>query len=151
MNMLALTCGHSGRNVLSAGQRFHLGERQRIAVPVQLQFALVMLAHLLAFSLLGGALLTRYLLPAYPLVIMIGMSTLRRRIVRWEWPAALMVVVFVLALVFDPPYRIAPEDNLTYKDFIDLHYQAAKFLEQHEQNSTILTAWPATDELSRPI
>jgi hypothetical protein len=126
------------------------GERPRIAVPVQLQFALIMLAHLITFSLLGGALLTRYLLPAYPLVILIGMSTLRRRIGRWEWPAALMVIVFVLGLFFDPPYRFAPEDNLTYKDFIELHYRAAKFLERHEQNATILTAWPASDELSRP-
>jgi hypothetical protein len=55
-----------------------------------------------------------------------------------------------MALFFDPPYRFAPEDNLTYKNFIELHQQAAKFLEKHEQNSTILTAWPATDELSRP-
>jgi 4-amino-4-deoxy-L-arabinose transferase-like glycosyltransferase len=126
------------------------GERPRIAVAVQLQFALIMLAHLVTFSLLGGALLTRYLLPAYPLVIMIGMSTLHRRIGRWEWPAAVMVIVFVLALFFDPPYRIAPEDNLTYKDFVELHERAAKFLEQHEQGATVLTAWPATDELTRP-
>ena len=127
-----------------------IGERPRIAIPVQLQFGLIMLAHLLAFSLLGGALLTRYLLPVYPLVIMLGMSTLHRRIGRWEWPAALMVIVFVLGLFFDPPYRFAPEDNLTYKDFVNLHFEAAKFLEKHEQNATILTAWPATDELTRP-
>ena len=126
------------------------GERPRIAIPVQLQLGLIMLAHLLAFSLLGGALLTRYLLPVYPLVIMLGMSTLHRRIGRWEWPAALMVIVFVLGLFFDPPYRFAPEDNLTYKDFVNLHFEAANFLEKHEQNATILTAWPATDELTRP-
>jgi 4-amino-4-deoxy-L-arabinose transferase-like glycosyltransferase len=126
------------------------GERPRIAIPVQLQFGLIMLAHLLAFSLLGGALLTRYLLPVYPLVIMLGMSTLHRRIGRWEWPAALMVIVFVLGIFFDPPYRFAPEDNLTYKDFVNLHFEAAKFLEKHEQSATILTAWPATDELTRP-
>jgi hypothetical protein len=126
------------------------GKRPRIAIPVQLQFGLIMLAHLLAFSLLGGALLTRYLLPVYPLVIMLGVSTLHRRISRWEWPAALMVIVFVLGLFFDPPYRFAPEDNLTYKDFVNLHFEAAKFLEKHEQNATILTAWPATDELTRP-
>lgn len=126
------------------------GERPRIAIPVQLQFGLIMLAHLLAFSMLGGALLTRYLLPVYPLVIMLGMSTLHRRIGRWEWPAALMVIVFVLGLFFDPPYRFAPEDNLTYKDFVNLHFEAATFLEKHEQNATILSAWPATDELSRP-
>ncbi|MGB8129755.1 MAG: glycosyltransferase family 39 protein [Candidatus Angelobacter sp.] len=149
MNMLALT-GATLVAMFFPPVIDSTGERPRIAIPVQLQFGLIMLVHLLAFSLLGGALLTRYLLPVYPLVIMIGMSTLHRRITRWEWPAALMVIVFVLGLFFDPPYRFAPEDNLTYKDFVDLHFKAAKFLEQHEQNATILTAWPATDELTRP-
>jgi 4-amino-4-deoxy-L-arabinose transferase-like glycosyltransferase len=149
MNMLALTAA-TVVAMFFPPVMDSSGERPRIAVPVQLQFGLIMLAHMLTFSLLGGALLTRYLLPVYPLVIMIGMSTLRRRISRWEWPAALMVIVFVLGLFFDPPYRFAPEDNLTYKDFVDLHFKAAKFLEQHEQNSTILTAWPVTDELTRP-
>jgi len=153
MNMLALTAAMAVAMFFPPVADFS-GDpavvRPRIAIPVQLQFGLIMLAHLLAFSLLGGALLTRYLLPVYPLLIMLGMSTLHRRIGRWEWPAALMVIVFVLGLFFDPPYRFAPEDNLTYKDFVDLHYQAAKFLEAHEQNSTVLTAWPATDELTRP-
>lgn len=149
MNMLALTAA-TVVAMFFPPVKDSSGERPRIAVPVQLQFALIMLAHLLTFSLLGGALLTRYLLPAYPLVIMIGMSTLHRRISRWEWPAAVMVIVFVLALFFDPPYGFAPEDNLTYRDFVELHVRAAKFLEQHEQNSTVLTAWPAIDELSRP-
>jgi hypothetical protein len=149
MNMLALTAATAAamffRPVTDED-----GERPRIAVSVQLQFALIMLAHIIGFSLLGGALLTRYLLAAYPLVILIGMSTLYRRITRWEWPAALIVIVFVLGLFFDPPYGFAPEDNLTYKDFVTLHVRAAEFLEQHEQNNTVLTAWPATDELTRP-
>jgi len=157
MNMLALTAATAVAmffppviDLLGDSTGNSTVVRPRISISVQLQFGLIMLAHLLAFSLLGGALLTRYLLPVYPLVIMIGMSTLHRRISRWEWPAALMVIVFVLGLFFDPPYRFAPEDNLTYKDFVDLHFKAAKFLEEHEQNSTVLTAWPATDELTRP-
>jgi 4-amino-4-deoxy-L-arabinose transferase-like glycosyltransferase len=149
MNMLALTAA------MAVAMRFppvvdETGERKRIAIPVQLQFALIMLAYVLTFSLLGGAMLTRYLLPVYPLVIMIAISTLHRRILRWEWPAAVIVIFFVLGLFFDPPYRFAPEDNLTYKDFIQLHYRAAKFLEEHERLSTVLTAWPAKDELTKP-
>ena len=108
-----------------------------------------MLAHVLAFSLLGGALLTRYLLPAYPLLIIVAVSTLRRRILNWQWPTAILVIFFVLALFFDPPYRFAPEDNLTYRDYVILHQHAAEFLQQHERDATILTAWPATDELSK--
>jgi len=178
MNMLALTAAtiaamwfpavrdHAGRNnggrnnagrnnagQNNAGQNNagqNNDERQRISIPVQLQFALIMLVQLVTFSLLGGALLPRYLLSAYPLVIIIGMSTLRRRITRWEWPAALIVIAFVLALFFDPPYKLAPEDNLTYKDFVELHASASHFLEQHEQGKAVLTAWPASDELTRP-
>src|SRR5262249_775212 len=125
-------------------------ERQRIAIPTQLQFALIMLANLIAFSIVGGALITRYLLPLYPLVIIIGMSTLHLRISRWEWPAALMIICFVLALFFDPLYKIAPEDNLAYKAYVELHADASHFLQQHERGKTVLTAWPATDELTRP-
>lgn len=149
MNMLALTAA------MAVAMRFppvvdENGERKRIAVPVQLQFALIMLAHVVTFSLIGGALLTRYLLPVYPLVIMISMSTLHRRIQRWEWPAAVVIIFFVLGLFFDPPYRIAPEDNLTYRDFVQLHAAAARFLERNEQGATVLTAWPAKDEISKP-
>ena len=149
MNMAALTAA------MLVAMRFppvvdRQGPRERIAVAVQLQFLLVMLAYVITFSLLGGALLTRYLLPAYPLLIIIAMSTLRRRILSWEWPAAILVIFFVLALFFDPPYRFAPEDNLMYRDFIKLHVNAANFLEQHERDLKVLTAWPASDELSKP-
>lgn len=125
-------------------------ERKRIAIPIQIQFACIMLAHVAAFSLVGGALLTRYLLAAYPLVIVIGMSTLRRRIERWQWPAAAVIALFAVALFVDPPYKFAPEDNLTYRDFVELHVRATHFLLQHEQGAAILTAWPATDELKHP-
>jgi hypothetical protein len=149
MNMMALTASTlvamSFAPVVDEG-----GERPRIAITTQLQFATIMLASLVAFSLLGGAVLTRYLLAVYPLVIIIGMSTLHRRIGRWEWPAAAIVICFVLALFFNPPYRFAPEDNLTYREFVRLHAGAAKWLIEHEGDAVILTAWPAQDELTKP-
>lgn len=154
MNMLALTAATLVAMrfppVMDAAGDGESIERPRITIPVQLQFAVIMLAHVVAFSLLGGALLTRYLLAAYPLVIILGMSTLRRRVQRWEWPAAIMIICFVMALLFDPPYRFAPEDNLRYKDYVNLHVSAARFLADHEKDATVLTAWPATDELTKP-
>ncbi len=149
MGMLALTAATVAAMLFPAVKDDQL-ERPRIAIPIQLQFALIIVAHLLTFSVVGGALLTRYLLPAFPLVIIIGMSTLRRRVSGWEWPAAVIVIFFVLSLFFDPPYKFAPEDNLTYKDFVELHVQAAQFLTEHEQKATVLTAWPAVDELKYP-
>lgn len=147
MNMLALTGAMLAAMWFPAVVDSGVA-RERISIPVQIQFAFIMAANLVAFSFLGGALLTRYLLPLYPLVIMISMSTLRRRINRWEWPAALVIICFVMALFFDPPYKIAPEDNLTYKDFVELHVDAGHFLEQYERGKAVLTAWPASDELT---
>lgn len=151
MNMMALTASALvAMNFAPVRDEDESGPRPRIAIPTQLQFATIMLASLIEFSLLGGAVLTRYLLAVYPLVIIIGMSTLRRRIGRWEWPAAAVVICFVLALFFNPPYRFAPEDNLTYREFVRLHAGAARFLNQHERDAVILTAWPAQDELTKP-
>jgi hypothetical protein len=125
--------------------------RRRIAIPVQLILAVVIGDHILALSVLGGAVLARYLLPVYPLIVLECVSTLHRRL-RW-WPVAIPVVVaaFVAGLLFNPPYRFAPEDNLTYRDYVLLHKQAATYLAQHAHGATVLTAWPASDEISRPF
>jgi 4-amino-4-deoxy-L-arabinose transferase-like glycosyltransferase len=124
--------------------------RRRIQLPVQSIFGVVTLAYVLALSVLGGAVLTRYLLPVYPLIVLLCVSTLHRRL-RW-WPVAIPAVVaaFVAALIFNPPYRFAPEDNLTYRDYVVLHKQAAAYLAQHAHGARVLTAWPASDEISEP-
>ena len=125
--------------------------RRRIAVPVQMLLYAVIVAHVLALSIAGGAVLARYLLPVYPLVILVCVNTLYRRL-RW-WPVAVSAVVaaFVAGLIFNPPYRYAPEDNLTYRDYVLLHRGAATYLSQHAHNAHVLTAWPASDEISRPF
>ena len=56
--------------------------RPRIAINVQLVFAIVLLANVLAESVLGGAVLARYMLPVVPLVILVCVSTMWRRIRR---------------------------------------------------------------------
>ena len=112
--------------------------------------AVVLLANWIAFSVLGGALLTRYLLPMYPLVLLVCAATWQRHLRRW-WPiAALSVAAFLAGIWINPPYAFAPEDNLTYRDFIVLHQQAVRFIDLTYPASTVLTAWPATSELGRP-
>ena len=124
--------------------------RERIAIPTQLAFGAVILATLIFHSLLGGALLTRYLLPVYPLVIVICVSTWWRRVPQWGWLAGSAGILFAILCVIDPPYRFAPEDNLAYARFIRLHEGAAQQIEQKFPQKTVLTAWPATDELTKP-
>ena len=125
-------------------------ERERISWPHQFVFAVIMAVHLLVFSLVGGAALARYMLPAIPLVIIIAVSTLRRRIPGWPVVIAVVCAGFVAGLLINPPYVFAPEDNLAYRDYVLLHEQAADMMEQRFPQARILTAWPATDEFSKP-
>jgi Dolichyl-phosphate-mannose-protein mannosyltransferase len=124
--------------------------RPRISIEDQSIFYVVIAANVLLFSVLGGALLTRYLLPLYPLIILLCVNTFRRRLQQWPLLAALSGVAFITGLFINPPYRFAPEDNLAYSDVIRLHQAAIAQIEAHYSRDTILTAWPATDELSKP-
>jgi len=126
-------------------------QRPRIPVNVQLVFAVVIVANLIALSVLGGAVLARYLLPIYPLVILLCVSTLRRRMQHWAWWITLVCAAFLFALLTPPPYRIAPEDTLLYRDYIVLHKLAADELSTRYPRAKVLTAWPASDELTRPF
>ncbi len=125
-------------------------ERQRIAIPVQVVFAAVILAHILALSILGGAVLARYMLPVLPLVVLVCVSTLRRRLRHWVWCIAAISMAFVFALFVPPPYRVAPEDTLLYRDYVILHRQAEMEIEKRYPHARVLTAWPASDEMTRP-
>jgi hypothetical protein len=124
--------------------------RARVSFAAQRRIYVILLANAMAFSVLGGALLTRYLLPMYPLVLLVAVSTFHRRVRYWQLLAAFSAVAFIVALFINPPYGFAPEDNLTYAHVVRLHQQAILQLEKRFPGSTVLTAWPMTDELTRP-
>ena len=73
-----------------------------------------------------------------------------RRVRYWWGLVLLSAIAFILGLFVNPPYKFAPEDNLNYADVIRLHQQAIRQIVAHFPGSTILTAWPATDELTKP-
>jgi len=125
-------------------------ERQRIAIPVQMFFFVVVKVYVIAMALIGGAVLARYMLPAVPLVIIIAVSTLRRRLRYWPVAVAAIALAFIAGWFWNPPYRFSPEDNLAYRDYIILHQNGERFLEARYPMARALTAWPASDELSRP-
>lgn len=124
--------------------------RPRIAIPVQMTFLVVTVAYALALSVVGGAVLARYLLPVYPLVIIVLVSTIWRRLPMWRAFLGVVCFAFVLALAINPPYHFAPEDNLAYADFVRLHEEAAEYLQAHPPQGRVLTAWPGSDELTKP-
>jgi hypothetical protein len=125
-------------------------ERQRIPIPVQMIFLAVVKVYVIAMALIGGAVLARYMLPAVPLVIIVAVSTLRRRLRHWRAAVAVIAVAFVAAWFWNPPYGFSPEDNLAYRDYIVVHQNAERFLEARYPMAHALTAWPASDELTRP-
>jgi dolichyl-phosphate-mannose-protein mannosyltransferase len=124
--------------------------KPRIGNPALARILLVVLANALLFSVLGGALLTRYLLPMYPLLILIAVSTFSQRVPYWHSFAALSAAAFIAGLFINPPYRFAPEDNLEYARVIRLHVSGIAQLNKNFPGSTVLSAWPVTDELSKP-
>jgi hypothetical protein len=112
---------------------------------------LVILAQVAEFSVVGGAPLARYMIPAVPLAILLSVDVLRRYAPAWHWWIAGIAMAFIAALLFNPPWYISPEDNLTWTNFVEMHEQAAHFVQQHYAEHHILTAWPASDELNRPF
>jgi hypothetical protein len=124
--------------------------RRRISIPVQTVFLVMLAAYAVAMALVGGAVLARYLLPVIPLVIIVAVSTLRRRVRLWPAAVPVILLAFVVAWFWNPPYGFSPEDNLAYRDYILLHRDGETFLETRYPMARALTAWPASDELTRP-
>lgn len=125
-------------------------ERAAIPKPTLKRILLLLLANALFFSVLGGALLTRYLLPMYPLVLLIAVTAFYRRVPYWHGVAVFSAAAFVVGLFVNPPYGFAPEDNLAYEHVVRLHLGGIEQLQRRYPGATVLTAWPMSDELTRP-
>ena len=125
-------------------------ERPRIAIPVQMIFMVIATAYVVAMALIGGAVLARYMLTAVPLVIIVAVSTLRRRLRYWPAAIGVFALTFIAAWFWNPNYGFSLEDNLAYRDYIVLHQDGERFLEARYPMAHVLTAWPASDELTRP-
>jgi hypothetical protein len=146
MNLWVLTLAGLAAMFLKA-RRDGGVERPRIDGRVQLLFLVLILAHVVALSVVGGAVLARYMLPVLPLVFMIWVSTLWRRVPAWPLAVALVFAAFAYRTEVNPPYSFPWEENLAYRDFTLLHRDAARFLADKYPEARVLTSWPATDEL----
>jgi hypothetical protein len=124
--------------------------RPRIAIWMQAAFLSLVLAYLVFMSAVGGAVLARYMLPVVPLVILLLVSTLWRRARYWELIVGAVAIAFVAGLFSNPPYGFSLEDNLAYRDYILLHAEASRVLAMRDPGERVLTAWPASDELTKP-
>jgi hypothetical protein len=124
--------------------------RPRIPFWMQAPFLFVVIAYLVFMSAVGGAVLARYMLPIVPLVILMMVSTLWRRARYWAVIVGAVAIAFVSGLFSNPPYGFSPEDNLAYRDYVVMHAEASRFLALRYPGARVLTAWPASDEITRP-
>ena len=152
-------CGHQGLWALTLAALVAMlrpplcdgdQERPRIAIARQMTFAVVVTAYVGLFSVAGGAMLARYMLPVVPLVVIVWVSTLRRRLRHWKVMVAMVAAGFVAAWFIQPPVPLSPEDCLAWRDYVLMHKRGADFLGTRYSLARVLTAWPATDELTRP-
>jgi hypothetical protein len=125
-------------------------ERAGLSHGVLWRILILLLVNALEFSVLGGALLTRYLLPMYPLVLLVAVATFYRRVPWWHLLALGCAGAFIVGLFINPPYRFAPEDNLAYAKVVRMHLAGIAQLTRRYKGATVLSAWPVTDELTRP-
>jgi 4-amino-4-deoxy-L-arabinose transferase-like glycosyltransferase len=108
-------------------------------------------AHVAIFTLLGGAVLERYLLPAMPIVYIAMAGALWRLGRPLRWAAAMVLLAGLVASNFvNPPYAFPLEDNLAFTDYLKLHQQAGDYLEARYPSARVDTVWPMTAELSHP-
>jgi 4-amino-4-deoxy-L-arabinose transferase-like glycosyltransferase len=106
-------------------------------------------AHVLLFSLIGGAVLERYLLPALPVVYIafaISFQALHRRTRRLA-TAALMACLAVSNFM-NPVYSFPFENNLAFVSFVQLERDAAEAIEP--RRGLVATAFPVADALRNP-
>jgi 4-amino-4-deoxy-L-arabinose transferase-like glycosyltransferase len=107
--------------------------------------------HVLAFTVTGGAVLERYLMPVMPVVYAAAACAFTTLQGRWRTTApAAAIVGAVCANFIAPPYPYPLENNQAFKHFVELQRTAAGFLEAAYPETTVATAWPMSAALQRP-
>ena len=118
--------------------------------PWRVAFLLVAV-HAVMLSLVGGAVLERYLLPVMPIVFAAIAASLSLFRVRQRVAASLVLFGGSAAgNLINPPYPFPLENNLAFTDFLKLQSDAADYLTHWYPRATVTTAWPLTMELRHP-
>ena len=107
--------------------------------------------HVLLVSILGGAVLERYLMPVLPILYIAFAAALWRCTAPWRITgAAALGAALIAANFLNPPYPFPWENNLAFTDFVALDVQAAQYLETHFPETNIATMFPLSSAFRRP-
>ncbi len=109
-------------------------------------------AHILLVSILGGAELERYLLPALPIFYIAAAAALSKMApFARNFGVLAMCGGLIAGLFVNPVFPFPYEDNLAMTDFVELQQSAAQYLQSKYPRSIVYTAWPLTAALRRPV
>jgi len=112
---------------------------------------LLLAAHVIMLTVLGGAVLERYLLPVVPILytaMAAGLSLFGRT---RQLVCSLALLAGVGAANFvNPPYPFPYENNLAFTDFVKLQADASDYLQHWYPRARVHTVWPLTAELTQP-
>jgi len=133
-----------GTIALIAGFRLLRGREWKIA-------ALVAVAQVVIVTVLGYAMLERYLIPALPILYAAMASAAMAYSVRWRWfSQAAMIGLLIAGWFWNPPYPFSYENNLAWTDFVALQKDAAEYLEANAAGERIASTWPFTGAIQHP-
>ena len=108
-------------------------------------------AHVLLVTVLGGAVLERYLVPVLSILYIGFAAAIWRLAPRWQIPAAAsLAAALLLANFVNPPYPFPRENNLAFTDFVRLDAEAAQYLETRFPKAKIATMFPLASAYRRP-
>jgi 4-amino-4-deoxy-L-arabinose transferase-like glycosyltransferase len=109
-------------------------------------------AHVIAMSLVGGAVLERYLLPVLPILLAAFANALCSLTSRYRSAAfAVMCTASAACILVNPIYPFPLENNLAWTDFVAVQHDAAVYLSTHLQaDATVSSTFPFAGCLRRP-
>ncbi len=133
-----------GTIALIAGFRLLRGKDWKIA-------ALVAIAQVVIVTVLGYAMLERYLIPVLPILYAAIATAAVVYSLRWRWIShSAMIALLVAGWFWNPPYPFSYENNLAWTDFVALQKDAASYLEANAPDKRILSSWPFTGAVKHP-
>jgi 4-amino-4-deoxy-L-arabinose transferase-like glycosyltransferase len=133
-----------GTIALFAGFRMLRGKDWTIA-------ALVGFAQVVVVTVLGGAMLERYLIPVLPVLYAAVAAAASVYPASWRWVShSAMASLLVIGWFWNPPYPFSYENNLAWTDFVALQKEAANYLEAYAPDQRILSSWPFTGAIQHP-
>jgi hypothetical protein len=108
-------------------------------------------AQLVPITILGGAVLDRYLLPILPILytaFAVAASTYSapRRLIS----NLALIALLVTGWFVNPPFPFPLENNLAVVDFVQLQHDAAQYLESNFAGRRVVSVWPFTAALRNP-